>query len=88
MLGWLFGNSSKHPDPNPTRYQTPEEDHESIAPIDGDYGTSSLQSPDDLPGHLVGFQLHGIVAAADQRCTDKAWADIVDTDVCQLSDMI
>ena len=77
-LGWLgplyivtaFPHDA-HPDPKPAWDQLPKENKHTVEPVDGDDGLTTFKGLHDVASYLLDVQLHGKLAAFDERCLDK-----------------
>ena len=83
FLGYHF-----HSHPEPAGDESPEEDEEAIAPVDGDNGAVVANAVGNGESHLVGVELEGVVMPVCQEGgAHKAWTDVVEVDVANASDV-
>ncbi len=76
------------PHPQPAGHESPEEDEEAVAPVDGDDGTVGADALGDREGNSVRVELERVmVPVGKERGADKAWADVVEMDVMDASDV-
>lgn len=74
------------PNPQPSGYHSPEEDEEAVAPVDGDDGAVVADASCDGEGNIVWVELERVVISiSNEGCADKAWTDVVEVDVVDVS---
>lgn len=67
--------------------KSPEEDEQTIAPVNGNNMSSMFQTSDDLLCHLCSVKLQGIVTTTDKGCTHEARTDVVNADMTEVTYM-
>lgn len=83
FLGYHF-----HSHPEPAGDESPEEDEEAIAPVDGDDGAVVANAVGNGESHLVRVELEGVVVPVCQEGgAHESWTDVVEVDVANASDV-
>lgn len=86
----LFTTFRRHfqPHPQPSGHESPEEDEEAVAPVDGDDGAVSLNAFGDGEGNAVRVELERVVMSVGKEgSADKARTNVVKVDVMDASDV-
>lgn len=82
-----ISSSYSHPHPNGPRYHLPEEDKQTIGPVDGDDGLAPFESVHYADGHFGGVELHGKVTSLYQGSLYKARTYIRDVNIPYFPDV-